>query len=205
MTIDGKARSLPRSADPLGASAFLFDLDGTIADTSLAHGHAYKLAFAEIGHSISEHDFEPLAGLHFSEVIQKLSGGMSIEIANALHSRKTQIFLEVAGKHVQPLPLLDLARSIHRHLPIALVTSATKKTARCVLQVIDAEEVFQVMVVSEDVRRFKPDPEPYLVACSRLGMRASDCVAFEDSKSGYLSASRAGMRVVQVSEPFGKD
>lgn len=204
MTENVRGRSLSRDEDVSATSAFLFDLDGTIADTSLAHGHAYRLAFAEIGRSISEYDFEPLSGHHFSEVIQRLSGGLPHDEARALHRRKTQLFVKIAKHYIQPLPLLGVAQSIRRHLPIALVTSATNETARCVLKVISAEDLFHVMVVSEDVQRAKPAPEPYLVACNRLGMRASDCIAFEDSSSGYLSASRAGMKVVQVSKFFGK-
>jgi len=42
----------------------------------------------------------------------------------------------------------------------------------------------------------KPDPAVYLHACEVLGKKTSECVAVEDSKSGTLSAVRAGIPVI---------
>lgn len=42
----------------------------------------------------------------------------------------------------------------------------------------------------------KPDPAIYLHACKVLGVDPKECVAVEDSKSGTLSAVRAGIPVV---------
>jgi len=51
-----------------------------------------------------------------------------------------------------------------------------------------------VIVSGEDVRRKKPAPDAYLRVLEALGLRADECLAFEDSRSGLLAAERRGPR-----------
>jgi beta-phosphoglucomutase-like phosphatase (HAD superfamily) len=53
-------------------------------------------------------------------------------------------------------------------------------------------------VAGDDVVHGKPHPEPYLRAASLLGVRPEDCVAFEDSISGILSAEAAGTKAIGI-------
>jgi beta-phosphoglucomutase-like phosphatase (HAD superfamily) len=57
---------------------------------------------------------------------------------------------------------------------------------------------FRVTVCAQDVRRGKPDPEPYLLAAARLGADPRQCVALEDSPNGVAAAEAAGCRLVAV-------
>jgi beta-phosphoglucomutase-like phosphatase (HAD superfamily) len=57
---------------------------------------------------------------------------------------------------------------------------------------------FAVTVCAEDVRRSKPDPEPYLRAAALLGEAPGGCVALEDSPRGIASAQAAGCPVIAV-------
>ena len=54
---------------------------------------------------------------------------------------------------------------------------------------------FDATVCAADVRRGKPDPEPYLLAARRLGVHPGGCVALEDSPNGIASAEAAGCAV----------
>jgi sugar-phosphatase len=55
-----------------------------------------------------------------------------------------------------------------------------------------------VLVTANDVARGKPDPEPYLLAASQLGIAASECVVVEDAPAGIQSALNAGMQVIAI-------
>jgi beta-phosphoglucomutase-like phosphatase (HAD superfamily) len=55
-----------------------------------------------------------------------------------------------------------------------------------------------VIVAGDDVRQGKPHPEPYLKAAELLGVKAEECVAFEDSLTGLRSAEAAGTKAVGV-------
>jgi sugar-phosphatase len=57
-------------------------------------------------------------------------------------------------------------------------------------------------ITAGDVRRGKPDPEPYLVAAERLSLRPADCIVVEDSPTGIAAGKAAGMRVVAVATTY---
>jgi beta-phosphoglucomutase-like phosphatase (HAD superfamily) len=59
-----------------------------------------------------------------------------------------------------------------------------------------------VIVTGEDVAQGKPDPEPYLLACSRLRLDTSQTIVFEDSNNGTRSAFRAGCNAVMIPDYF---
>lgn len=188
------------------AAAIAFDLDGTLVDTADAHGEAYRLAFATFGVEIAAADFRAHAGKHHSEIIQLLAGDAAAAIDPvALHLRKTEHFEALARRHVRPLPLATLMNRLRGVVPMALVTSATRRTAFASLGACGGPSTFDVIVTAEDVTRHKPDPEPFLLACERLGRQPSSVLVFEDSGSGVDSARRAGCVVVQVDPtPVGR-
>ena len=55
-----------------------------------------------------------------------------------------------------------------------------------------------VLITADDVKRGKPNPEAYLLAAARLGVRPEKCVVIEDAPAGISAAHAAGMRVVAV-------
>ena len=60
------------------------------------------------------------------------------------------------------------------------------------------------MVIGCECARAKPHPDPYLEGLSRLGLKAEDCVAFEDSVNGATSAVSAGLYTIGVGEGAGE-
>jgi beta-phosphoglucomutase-like phosphatase (HAD superfamily) len=81
-------------------------------------------------------------------------------------------------------------------VPCALVTASSRAIMEAVLKVTALS--FSVTVCGEDVRRGKPDPEPYLLAAARLGVPAAGCVVLEDSPTGIAAARAAGCPVIAV-------
>ena len=63
----------------------------------------------------------------------------------------------------------------------------------------------EVIVVGEDVKAKKPDPQAYLLALKRLGMAADKCCAIEDSRNGLLAARAASLEVAIVRSEFFAD
>jgi HAD superfamily hydrolase (TIGR01509 family) len=81
-------------------------------------------------------------------------------------------------------------------IPHALVTSSERPIMDAVLARLGVH--FSATVCADDVRRGKPDPEPYLRAATLLGADPRSCVALEDSPNGVASAQAAGCQVVAV-------
>jgi HAD superfamily hydrolase (TIGR01509 family) len=67
-----------------------------------------------------------------------------------------------------------------------------------ILAHIGLSGAFDLIVASEDTARHKPDPDPFLEAARRLGVRPERCVVWEDSDLGIAAATRAGMEWIDV-------
>jgi HAD superfamily hydrolase (TIGR01509 family) len=129
--------------------------------------------------------FKDKLGLKMSsdEVIQALTTSVS-------EGLKKEIIWRPGAK--------ELLKQLRRNgVKTALVTMSLRSMA---LQVVEAIEfdAFDIVVAGDDVIHGKPHAEPYLKAASLLGVAPKDCVAFEDSISGILSAEAAGTKAVGI-------
>jgi HAD superfamily hydrolase (TIGR01509 family) len=129
--------------------------------------------------------FKDKLGLKMSsdEVIQALTTSVS-------EGLKKEIIWRPGAK--------ELLKQLRRNgVKTALVTMSLRSMA---LQVVEAIEfdAFDIVVAGDDVIHGKPHAEPYLKAAALLGVAPKDCVAFEDSISGILSAEAAGTKAVGI-------
>ena len=62
-----------------------------------------------------------------------------------------------------------------------------------------------MLITADDVTHGKPHPEPYEKAAAALGIAPADCIVFEDSPNGMLSARRAGARVIGTGSTRNRD
>ena len=68
----------------------------------------------------------------------------------------------------------------------AIVTSAPRALAEVRLRAVNLP-IPAVMITGEDVQRGKPDPQGFLLAAQRLGVRIGECLVFEDSPAGVAA------------------
>lgn len=86
----------------------------------------------------------------------------------------------------------------------AVVTSAWRRLAEIRLGCAGLP-VPRVLVTADDIRQSKPDPEGYLSAAARLGIKPAKCVVVEDAPVGIAAARAAGMRVIGITTAVGRD
>ena len=84
---------------------------------------------------------------------------------------------------------------------MAVVSSSALRRVQASIKKVDQEKFFPPNHVfsaatSLPVPTTKPDPAIYLHACKEIGVDPGECVAVEDSKSGTLSAVRAGIPTI---------
>ncbi len=93
---------------------------------------------------------------------------------------------------------VDFLRQLEQlQVPWAIVTSGSLKVASARIRQAGFPAP-PVLVTSEDIHHGKPHPEPFLTGAARLGLSPANCLAFEDSTAGLLSATQAGCVVVEV-------
>lgn len=181
-------------------AAVFWDMDGTLIDSE-PYWMRSEGAFASANNSIwTEQDGLSLVGMSLydsskiikekvgsdldpEEIVQQLTDGVAAQL-------KQEIFWRPGAKE-----LLLLLRK--KKIKTALVTMSMHRMAKQVVEAIGFD-CFDVIVAGDDVRQGKPHPEPYLRAAELLGVKAEDCVAFEDSLTGLRSAEAAGTKAVGI-------
>lgn len=181
----------------------MFDLDGTLADTASANQAAYTEALKEVGATISPEDFgKRVQGRHWREFLPAiLSEASSSAEPASVAARKGLIYAEKVQEVKINRALVELLDSSRPAMKTALVTSAARVSVMNLLNAHGLCNSFDVIVTGDDVACHKPDPEAYRLAASQLGVRAEECLIFEDSAVGVESARRFGGQVVRVVFP----
>ena len=180
--------------------ALLFDLDGTLADTGAVHYPAWVEALKPYGLDIDRDFYQKnIGGRVNHDIVEDLLPDLSPEAAEDVIEDKEARFRAKSGR-LEPLAGLVsfVERGRKKDIPVALVTNAPEENVRAILKSLGLESAFDPVVLAEEVGAGKPDPAPYTAALKRLGLRAPDAVAFEDSPAGLASAVAAGIPCVGV-------
>lgn len=180
--------------------AILFDLDGTIVNTDPIHYIAWQKKLADYGIEIDEAFYQSrISGRLNPEIVKDILPQLSDAEGLKFADEKEALFRELAP-NLKPLNgFAELLAWTDAHkLKRALVTNAPRANAEFMLEVLGIKEAFERVVLAEDCTAGKPDPTPYQVALSQLGIKADQAIALEDSPSGIRSAVAAGIRTLGI-------
>jgi HAD superfamily hydrolase (TIGR01509 family) len=191
------------SLPPGSFNAYLFDCDGTIADSMPLHYLAWKEALSEVGCDFSEDLFYAWGGMSVAEIISTLNHerGLNMPVAEVA-KRKEQLYYEHLPR-LQAIPeVLEHINASHGKIPFAVVSGSTRDSVTASLNALNILDRFDTLVCAGDYTKSKPDPEPFLIAAKRLGVAPRACLVFEDSDMGIQAATTAGMASVKVLQPW---
>jgi HAD superfamily hydrolase (TIGR01509 family) len=180
--------------------AYIFDCDGTLADTMPLHYRAWQRVVSGLGGSFPEDLFYALGGRSTEEIFAVLRDRQGLVIPDIVQATqlKERYFMELLPE-VQPIgAVVDIARQSQGRLPLAVASGGPRSNVLPTLAAIGVEALFPVVVCVEDYARAKPYPDPFLEAARQLGVAASACLVFEDSPLGLQAAEAAGMQWVFV-------
>lgn len=183
-------------------TAFLFDMDGTIADTMPFHLQAWMDLLGQRGVRMAPQEFlRVTSGKTNRQILREiLAVPMSDADLAVFEARKESLFRTLCRPHLKPIAGLMgfLAESRRLGISMALATAAGKANREFVLDGLGIAPHFQVVIGPEDVRNGKPHPEVFLKAADTLRVDPAHCVVLEDSVSGIEAAGRAGMKAVAL-------
>ena len=183
------------------APAFLFDLDGTLADTMPVHYMAWLEVLEPTGLVFTEEKFYSCGGMATGKIIELLCSEQGIEVdVPALARAKYEAFFPHIRSVQRIEPVIQIAEQYHGKLPMAIATGGKRAAAEPTIEQINVGHLFSHVVTADDVAHHKPHPETYLKAAEVLGIDPTKCVAYEDADPGVESARAAGMQVVDVRE-----
>jgi beta-phosphoglucomutase-like phosphatase (HAD superfamily) len=81
---------------------------------------------------------------------------------------------------------------------MAVASSAPLKNIELIIKGLQLESCCPVIINERDVIRGKPDPQAFLMAAERLGVKPQSCLVIEDAVAGVAGAKKAGMAVIAV-------
>lgn len=202
--------------------ALIFDVDGTLADTEMAHLAAFNHAFAEVGLAwhwdvLLYRRLLSVAGgrervTHYWRNLPAAERTLDDEglthilpRIEAIKAHAYRASVEAGQVAMRPgvLSLIEEAKGLDVRLAIATTTSPSNVSA-LLTSALGAQwsGYFDVVEDAGTAQRKKPHPQVYLQALARLGLPAGECLALEDSANGLQAAAAADLAVVITPNDF---
>ena len=189
---------------------FLLDIDGTLVFTDELYFQVFVKLLTPLGHVVDK-DFYA-ANVHGkvdADVFKQLMPeGTPEEELLAMSRKKDACFVELYNAHVrengEPPMLRGLPEALERAkgwgVRAIAVTNAQRGAGEASVAslraAIPAASIIEGLVIGAECTRAKPHPDPYYEGMRQLGVSASDCIVFEDSRSGIRSGVAANVLAV---------
>lgn len=183
---------------------YIFDCDGTLADSMVVHHKAWLSALSEHGARFDFHWelFMSRAGMSLPKTVEELNAQFGLAMNPQAVTNSQRAAYEVFLPSVQPITdVVELARRVAPTRPVSVASGGERKVVQRTLELLGIDGIFPIVVTAEDVKRGKPAPDMFLLAAERMGVAPADCVVFEDSVLGLRAAESAGMASVLVRPP----
>ncbi len=178
---------------------YIFDCDGTLADTMPLHYQAWCAALAKHSCEFPEALFYELGGTPTEKIVEILNErhGHSMPVVETA-KYKEQLFIDFIPQ-IQPIPaVVEFVNQLHGKKPLAVASGGHCAIVKKTLTALGILDKFDAIVGAEDYKNGKPAPDPFLEAARRIGVAPGKCLAFEDTQTGIKSAEAAGMQTVYV-------
>ncbi|WP_017660608.1 HAD family hydrolase [Baaleninema simplex] len=195
----------------MGLKAVIFDFNGVVINDEPIHERLISQLLLEENLRPNPKDFQAVCLGRSDRVALKMlferrGRCVTEEYLGELMRRKSQMYLEELSQ-METLPsyegLTDFILKLRlENLQLALVSGALRVEIETVLDRLGLTEQFPIIVAGDDIATSKPEPDGYLLAVEKLGLKPSECLAIEDAPAGIEAAQRAGLQAVGVANTY---
>lgn len=182
------------------------DFDGTLVDTFQANYHAYKKAFTMNGIEDLTEDFYRICfGLRFEAFMEK-AGISDNNIRSKIKNDKMELYPLFFNLLKPNETLITFIKTFKKAGgKTAIASTARKKNLMNVLEYLQINNIFDLILSGKDVSKGKPDPEIYNKVLELTGINASNALVFEDSEVGINAAQAAGISYIKINSNYYGD
>jgi HAD superfamily hydrolase (TIGR01509 family) len=180
--------------------AVLFDVDGTLVDTTFLHAVCWWQALRAGGHRVAMTDIRAAVGMGSDQLLPHLLGGAPPQDeATALADRHDELFRAYWDRLDPTNGAADLVRACAaRGDRVVLASSAGSDELTALRRAIGADEAVAGATSKDDVSTSKPAPDIVHSALRLAGVDAADAVFVGDSVWDVVAAHRAGVVCVAL-------
>jgi len=192
--------------DPAQYESYIFDCDGTLADTMPLHYQAWNETLTKAlgpDHAFTEELFYRFGGMPAREIVQRLNrdNGYTLPPEDFAHEKEMR-FVELLPGIGPVQEVIDVLHRLPQDAKVAVasggLTEIVKNTLHFLGLDIGPNEKIKYLVGSDQVLKGKPDPALFLRAAELLNVDPRRCIVFEDAEPGFLAAKAAGMDYIDV-------
>jgi len=185
--------------------AYIFDCDGTLADTMPLHYKAWCAALKDAACNFPEALFYQLGGTPTEKIVELLNDRCGTSLPpKETALKKEKIYLEMIPQILPIEPVVALVNQYYGSYPMAVASGGHRYVVLQTLNALGIAEKFDAIVGAEDYIHGKPAPDPFLEAARRLSVSPAKCLVFEDARPGIEAAEAAGMQWVLIPPPVRK-
>lgn len=183
----------------------IFDLDGVLVSTDELHYRAWKRLAEELGitgfgreDNARQRGVSRMASLEV--VLEKGDRKYSAEEKQELAERKNNYYVDMLQSldDSAVLPGAKKTLIMLREKGILSAVGSASKNAPLILEKTGLFPLIDKISCGLDVTKSKPDPEVFLVAAEKLGLKPEECLVVEDAKAGIEAAKAGGMKSLAV-------
>jgi len=185
-------------------SGIVFDLDGVLINSEPVHAFAWINALKNNNIEVDETSIRNLVGVSDDLISKNMVEEYRLLISSEklLLQKKLHFIKLLHNQSTLLFPGLKESLKLIKHLPLGIATSSSRELTSAILENEGILNYFNIIIGEEDVKNYKPSPEPYLRATEKLQIAPKDCIAVEDSVMGIESAKKSGMKVCAVATSF---
>ena len=193
--------------------AVIFDFDGVVADSEFLHYKTFNGALAPFDVNISkEKYYADYLGYSDADGFDAIAKDYKLNLdpsqREELLLRKEELFREIASDESFIIAGVGdyISMLAENGIRLAICSGSLQAEIEMMLSKSDFADAFELIVAADDVKKSKPDPEPYILTLARLNkaeqIQASECVVIEDSHWGLQSARAAGLCGVGITNSY---
>jgi HAD superfamily hydrolase (TIGR01509 family) len=180
--------------------AIFWDNDGVLVDTERLFFSATRQILAKVGITLTKEMFiqfmliQGKGAWHLAE-----EKGISPEAIVQLRKERDYLYADLLSReHTLIDGAVEVLEALSDRYVMGIVTSSKKAHFEIIHKSTGILKYFDFVLTGNDYIKFKPDPEPYLLAVEKSGFTKKECVAIEDSERGLISAKSAGICCIVI-------
>ena len=183
-------------------AAVLFDMDGLVLDTEKLYTRFWQEAAKALGYPMTKEQALGMRSLNRGAGLAKLQSyfGPSVDY-DVIRNKRIELmdaFVEQEGVTLKP-GIHELLAFLKEHgIKTAIATSSPLERTLLYLGSVGLKNSFDELVSGYMVEKGKPEPDIYLYAAEKLGVKPENCMVLEDSPAGILAGYRAGCIPVMI-------